>query len=267
MPAMTRDYLFAGANLDERLRSTEQSASDSVQAIPEAQFLASSDDEIVAHIKAQWTLEPLNLQENAAKMEKRESDVDVSADPNRFFFPEDRHSPHYIFGTEVIIQIPYTGATWLWQATTNPSTTRYPIGIVQAKGDEAGEIRLRIALPHDASSQRFKQLHDENMELIRTFIEWGGVQVNNYNQRLDPVIRRSVAQRRQRLQHHGDLAALLLSISENDWRGRLTGGRRTSHDCDSVERSGCYRCTKACEQLPTCHRAQVAHGHLPGVSY
>jgi hypothetical protein len=33
---------------------------------------------------------------------------------------------------------------------------------------------------------------------------------------------------------------------------------------ESVERSGCYRRTKACKQLTTCHRAQVAHGHLPG---
>jgi hypothetical protein len=48
-----RDYLFFGADLDHRLRAGHQGAAEAVQAIPEAQFLASTDDEIVAHIKPQ----------------------------------------------------------------------------------------------------------------------------------------------------------------------------------------------------------------------
>jgi len=209
MPQLSRDYLFLTSNLDDHLRSGHQAAADAVQAISEAQFLASSDDEIVAHIKLKWTVEPLALQEDAARMEKRETDVDVSGDPNRFFFSEDRRGPHYIRGTEVIIRIPYTGTGWLWQAQTNPSTLSYPVGIIHSAGDTAGTIMLRVALAHDVPAERFKQLHDENMKLIRQFIEWGTAQVNAYNQGLDRVIRDAAVQRRQRLKHHGDLAAIL----------------------------------------------------------
>jgi hypothetical protein len=112
----SRNYLFFGAYLDDELRARHQGAADAIQAIPEAQFLASSDDEIVAHIKPRWTLEPLALQEDNSRMDQRETDVDVSGDPTRAFFADERRGPLYIRGTAVTVRIPFTGAPWLWQA-------------------------------------------------------------------------------------------------------------------------------------------------------
>jgi hypothetical protein len=184
----------------------QQGAVDAVQAITEAQFLASSDDEIVAHIKPRCTVKPLTLQEEAATMKKRETDVDVSGDPNRIIFADE--GPFHIPGTEVTVRIPYTGTPWLWQSTTNPSTLNYPMGAINSAGD-TGTVELKIALPHDAPPQRFKQLYDDNLRMIRQFIEWGKAQVNAYNQRLDNVIRDAAVQRRHRLKQHGDISALL----------------------------------------------------------
>jgi hypothetical protein len=70
-------------------------------------------------------------------------------------------------------------------------------------------IVLTIALAHDVPSQRFKELYDENVGLIRTFINWGTMQINAYNQQLDGIIRNAVTARRRRLNEHGDVAALL----------------------------------------------------------
>jgi hypothetical protein len=77
---MNQERLFNSTNLDDRLRRGHQGAAGAIQAIPEAQFLASSDEEIVAHIMPQWTLQPLSLQEDAARMEQQETQVDVSKD-------------------------------------------------------------------------------------------------------------------------------------------------------------------------------------------
>lgn len=126
---MARDYLFSSSNLDDRLRLGHQGASEAVQAIPEAQFLASSDEEIIDHIRPTWTLVPLVLQEDAARMEQQETQVDVSRDPNRLLFPEDRNRPHFVQGTEVTIRTPYTGTTWLWDAKTNPFAHIFPVGL------------------------------------------------------------------------------------------------------------------------------------------
>jgi hypothetical protein len=205
---MKRDYLFFGSSLYDRLCRGHRGATDAVQTINEAQFLASSDDEIVDHVKAQWIVQPLTLHEDAATMNQCETDVDVSGDPNRLFFPEDR-GPHYVPGTEVTIQIPYTGTTWLWQAQTSTSTSIYPVGTVQSAGNKAGTITLKIVLAHDAPKERFKQLYDDNVKLIRQYIEWGTTEIDSYNQQLDGVIRNASIQRRQRLKQHGDITALL----------------------------------------------------------
>src|SRR5215469_11618583 len=99
---MKGNYLFFGSSLRDRLHRGYQGATDAVQAIDEAQFLASSDDEIVDHVQVQWIVQPLTLQEDARTMNQRETNVDVSRDPNRFFFPDDR-GPHYVPGTQVTI--------------------------------------------------------------------------------------------------------------------------------------------------------------------
>lgn len=202
-------YLFASSDLGDRLRRGHQGASEAVRLITEPQFLASTDDEIVAHLKPQWILEPLTLHEDAATMEQNESEVDVSGDPNRMIFPDARRGPVYVPGTEVIIRIPYTGAAWLWEARTSTFTTVHPVGTVHGKGNAAGTIQLRIALPHDAPPERFKQARDENLKLIRQYIEWGRNELNSYNQQIERIIRDAAVQRRQRLKKHGDLSALL----------------------------------------------------------
>lgn len=207
MAQFSRDYLFRITNLDDRLRLGHQGAADAVQAIAEAQFLASSDDEVVGHVAQQWIVQPLILQEDAITMKQRETNVDVSGDFNRGYSGE--RGPIYVPGTEVTIQLPYTGTTWLWRATTNPYMHSYPVGTIHGIGDAAGTIELKITLPHDAPSQRFKQLHDDNLKMIRQFIEWGTIQVNSYNQRLNQVIRDATIQRRHRLKQHGDISALL----------------------------------------------------------
>jgi len=198
------------SSLDDRLRAGHLGAADAVQTIREEQFLASSDGEVAAHIKPVWTVQPLVLQEDAATMAQREAQVDISQDPNRILFPEHRGAPYYIPGTEVTIQIPYTGTTWLWQAKTNPCYHIYPPGIVQGFGDtDSGVLVLKMTLPADAEPQRFKAMHEENMKLVRQYIEWGTAQVNTYNQHLDRAISNAIAQRRQRLKQHGDVSALL----------------------------------------------------------
>jgi hypothetical protein len=158
-----RDYLFFGSSLSDGLRRGHQGAVDAVQLINEAQFLASSDDEIVDHVKAQWSVQPLTLHEEAAQMNQCETNVDVSHDPNRIFFPEDR-GPHYVPGTEVTIQIPYTGTNWLWQAQTSTSTSVYPVGtVLPSAGNKAGAVTLKITLAHDVPKERFKQAYDVDL--------------------------------------------------------------------------------------------------------
>jgi hypothetical protein len=204
---MISNYLFAGQDLDAQLRGKTQAAADAANQIEESRFLASSDDEIVDHLKGRFLVEPLVLHEENARMTQSETKVDVSRDPNRMFFPDQR-GPFYIAGTKLDVSIPYSGAEWIWGCRTNPFTHSPPTGTVAA-GRDGGTLELTISLPHDSQPQRFKELHEQNMRSLRQHIEWQAGQVRQYNQKIESVVRSSVEQRRLRLKQHSGLAAIM----------------------------------------------------------
>ena len=101
----TRDYLFTERDLDNQLRERQLRVRSEVDAIPESQFLISSDQEVVEHAIPQLVVEPIVRQPAAMTMSKTETQVDVSGDPMRVFSPG-RRGPFYIPGTRVDIDIP-----------------------------------------------------------------------------------------------------------------------------------------------------------------
>lgn len=139
-------------------------------------------------------------------MAQTETQVDVSRDPNRFFSGE--RGPFYIAGTQVVVSIPFSGAEWIWQCRTNPFTHNPPTGTITANRN-GGTLELTMSLPHDASPDQFKHLHDQNIQSIRQYVGWQAAQVGPYNQQVQGAIRSAVAQRRQRLKQHSGLAAIL----------------------------------------------------------
>ena len=147
----TRDYLFAELDLDNQLRERQLQVTAKVDAIPESQFLISSDQEVVEHLIPQLVVEPIVLQLEATTMRKAETQVDVSGDPMRFFSPGHR-GPFHIPGTRVDIDIPYTGEDWIFGYRTNPWSTVFPRAEVTRES-----LRISISLPHDAAPEQFKE--------------------------------------------------------------------------------------------------------------
>jgi hypothetical protein len=204
---MSRNYLFTQQNLDDELRGRTQTATGAVNLITETQFLASSDDEIVEHLKGQLLVEPIALHEDNARMKQSETQVDVSRDPNRIFFPG-QSGPIYVAGTRMDVSIPFSGAEWIWSCRTNPFNHNPPTGRIAA-GRNGGTLELAISLPHDAQPEQFKQQYEQTMRSIRQHVEWQAAQVRQHNGQVEPSIRSAVAQRRQRLKQHSGLAAIM----------------------------------------------------------
>ena len=114
-----QNLLFFEDDLDSQLRAGQAQVNVSVDGIPEQQFLISSDQELVEHIVANLTVEPLVLREDAKTMNQAETQVDVSGDPMRGFLPG--HSgPFYIPGTRVDVDIPFTGEERIFRYPDQP---------------------------------------------------------------------------------------------------------------------------------------------------
>ena len=156
-----RNLLFFEEDLDAQLRARQQRVSGVVDGIPKDQFLVSSDQELIDHVVAGLTVEPILLREGATTMNQQETQVDVSGDTRRSFSPG-RSGPFYIPGTRVDIDIPFTGEEWIFRYRTNPWSTVFPRAEVQR-----GRLRLSISRPHDADPASFKVIYDREITLIR----------------------------------------------------------------------------------------------------
>ena len=198
-----RNLLFFEEDLDVQLRGRQETVPEAVDRIPKDQFLISSDQELVSHLVAGLTVEPLVLREDATVMRQSETRVDVSGDSRRMFMPG-RSGPFYIPGTRVDIDIPFTGEEWLFRYRTNPWSTAFPRAEVVP-----GQLRLSISQPHDADSASFKSIYERELKLIRECVDRSRRQVVAHNESLPNLVRQSVDNRRDRIGRHGNIAALL----------------------------------------------------------
>lgn len=198
-----RNLLFFEEDLDAQLRARQQQISAVVDGIPKDQFLVSSDQELIDHVVAGLTVEPIALREEATTMNQQETQVDVSRDQMRYFSPG-RSGPFYIPGTRVDIDIPFTGEDWIFRYRTNPWSTVFPRAEVQR-----GHLRLSISQPHDADPASFKSIYEREIKLIREYVDRAHKQVVAYNESLPNLVQQAVNHRRDRLGRHGNIAALL----------------------------------------------------------
>ena len=198
-----RNLLFYEAGLDNQLRAKKLQVSEVINCIPEQQFLISKDEELVEHIVANHTVQPLVLHEEARTMKQSETEVDVSRDLGRSFRPG--HSgPFYISGTRVDVNIPFSGEDWIFNYRPDRFSTTFPRAEVNRE-----YICISISLPHDVETEKFKDMYDREIRLIMGYVERSHSQVLEYNQSLDGIARQAITSRRERLNKHAGISALL----------------------------------------------------------
>ena len=136
-------------------------------------------------------------------MRQEETEVDVSGDSMRYFFSENS-GPHYIPGTRIDINIPFTGEEWIFRFRTNPFSFSLPHAEVSP-----GKLGISISLPHDMDSKAFGERYQREMSRVRECVQRSHKQVANYNDSLPRLAEQAISARRERLSKHADIAALL----------------------------------------------------------
>ena len=198
-----RSALFCEGDLDAQLRVRQQGVSRAVDQIPKDQFLVSNEQEIVDHVVAGLSVQPIVLQEENSTLNQGETQVDISQDRTRIF-SRGHTEPFCIPGTRVDIDIPFTGDEWILYCRTNPWSMEVPHADVRH-----GHLRLTIIQPHDSDPNSFKTEYDQEMRLVRECVGRARAQVNGYNENLPNLVKQAVRNRRDRLERHSDIAALL----------------------------------------------------------
>jgi hypothetical protein len=205
-----QNVLFYENSLGDQLRARRERVASIVDGISQDQFLISTDEQVIALVEAQLRVEPVVLHEEARTMQQQESKIDVSGDPRRRYFVDDDRGPIYIPGTKVIVSIPFLGEEWTFRYRPGSYWSSFPHGEVrEARNNRQGELIVTIEQSHDANQEAFKHDFEEEMRQIRNYLGNVKQDIDLYNQQLASVIQSAVQQRRQRLERHKGIAALL----------------------------------------------------------
>jgi hypothetical protein len=187
----TTDLLFWNHDLRSTLDQHAQKARAAVASLSTGQVAGDAGDSIIAKLEKEYHVAPLKLHEEGVAVEHKEVQVDVSQDPMRSVF--DRSHPCYIPGQQVRYIVPFEGDPTLWEC--KPST--FNLNPPRAK-IEGTELVFQFEVPNNAVS-RTKHYFDAELSNVKQWIEYGLVDVESHNQRLEKLLRDALARRREEL--------------------------------------------------------------------
>lgn len=145
------DYLFTGADWHSVDRHQRQQMVAEIEKFDPDRLLNTSVDDLALYFSEKYKIDVPVLDEENLTVDQREKQIDVSRDSNRFI--NDRSRPFYITGSEIEVEIPFTGESEAFKIQPNPYTTSPPRASVRGNfltfaivgtNLEAAQVRAEI---------------------------------------------------------------------------------------------------------------------------
>lgn len=145
------DYLFTGADWHSVDLHQRQQMVAEIEKIDPDRLLNTSVDDLALYFSEKYKIDVPALDEENLTVDQREKQIDVSRDPNRYI--TDRSRPFYITGSEIEVEIPFTGEAEAFKIQPNPYTLSPPRASVRGNlltfaivgtNLEAAQVRAEI---------------------------------------------------------------------------------------------------------------------------
>lgn len=204
------DLLFFGNDLYGVLQHNLDQAKSDVEQISEAQFIHSSDADLVEHVYSVREIISIDLHEDRMEVTPQETQVDVSNHFNRAVF--DRSRPTLVPGLRIIVSIPFSGNANLWLCKPSTYTLNPPQGRIQSTRDNnGGYLEIVLQRPSDTLDDggAIKREIENTLSSIRGYLKNSKNDIDAHNQQLRGHIQQCVASRRLRLGKHADIVKSL----------------------------------------------------------
>jgi len=193
------DILFNHERLSDVITHHVANAKRMVDEVPEANFQASTDDQVVDHVAAQFRVHPIALYPERKTQERLEVDLNAR-DYDRFGHYEVMGATT-LKGLLVKVTLPFEGDSHLFRCQPNTFTYSPPYGSVERLRDGTLAIVFGQRAPSNSSPEVFLRAVRELESGIVQYVEWIRRDLGSYQTRLEGEIRQSIATRRERLRH------------------------------------------------------------------
>jgi hypothetical protein len=118
------DYLFTGPDWHSVDRHQRQQMAAEIEKVDPDRLLNTSVDDLALYFSEKYKIDVPVLDEENLVVDQREKQIDVSRDQNRYI--TDRSRPFYITGSEIEVEIPFTGEAEAFKIQPNPYTLSPP---------------------------------------------------------------------------------------------------------------------------------------------
>lgn len=118
------DYLFTGPDWHSVDQHQRQQMVAEIEKVDPDRLLNTSVDDLALYFYEKYKIDVPVLDEENLVVDQREKQIDVSRDPSRHI--TDRSRPFYITGSEIEVEIPFTGEAEAFKIQPNPYTMSPP---------------------------------------------------------------------------------------------------------------------------------------------
>lgn len=118
------DYLFTGPDWHSVDRHQRQQMVAGIEKVDPDRLLNTSVDDLALYFSEKYKIDVPILDEENLVVDQREKQIDASRDQNRYI--TDRSRPFYITGSEIDVEIPFTGEAEAFKIQPNPFTLSPP---------------------------------------------------------------------------------------------------------------------------------------------
>jgi hypothetical protein len=192
--------LFAKEHLQSLLNGIMETISSRVDAVPEDQFCAASENDLVEHLLPRFLITPLVLHEENREMQQSEAMVDISGDFSR---DTRRGQMRAIKGIRIDVSAPFSGGYTLWDYAPNQSFGREPRGFIMPSPEgDSGTLHIIKEQPNDVPMERLKPEIESEFSMIRAYLGFQKEQIEKHNSSVPNQLLRAIQGRKKRLEIH-----------------------------------------------------------------
>lgn len=186
-----RQYLFSDADWFSVEQNQLQKMQEEIAAVNGDRLLNTAVDDLARYFESKFKIEVPALVTDEIVVDQREAKIDVRHDPRRWI--DDRSRPVYVPGTEVEVEIPFTGDAEVFRVRPTSYTLSPPRAEVRSNA-----LVLRIS-GTDLTADGVQQSINQTINEVQSYLSTLRTNAAGLNQQLLQRAKTSIESRRQKL--------------------------------------------------------------------
>lgn len=185
------DYLFNGVDWNSVDRHQRQELAAEVERVDPDRLLNTSVEDLTSYFAEKFQIDVPVLDIENLVVDQHEKQIDVSRDPMRMIM--NRSRPFLVVGSEIEVEIPFTGDAEAFKIQPNPFTMNPPRACVR------GSIVSFSVVGTNLQADQVRNQIDRTVSEIQSYLSNLRANVSGLNSQLPNVARTAIESRRAKL--------------------------------------------------------------------